>query len=186
LNLWKRLIARIVLTGIPLRSASGCGHWSSPGRWCLAMATVDLYPDFREFLKSLNRAKVRYLLIGGYAVNSYGYYRFTADLDVWIAVDPQNAEKLSRVWQRFAGFPARQVSPDIFLKMGGMFQFGREPSLIEMVTKISGVEFEACYLRREIRSIARVQVSTISLADLKKNKRASGRLKDLADLENLP
>jgi hypothetical protein len=150
------------------------------------MAMADLYPDFKEFLKSLNRAKVRYLLIGGYAVNSYGYYRFTVDLDVWIAVDPQNAEKLSRVWQQFAGFPPDQVPPRIFLKMGGMFQFGREPSLIELVTKISGVEFEPCYARRSIRKIDGVKVSTISLADLKKNKKASGRLKDLADLENLP
>ena len=150
------------------------------------MATADLHPDFREFLKSLNRAKVRYLLIGGYAVTSYGYYRFTATMDVWIAVDPENAEKLSRVWQRFAGFRADQVPPKIFLKMGGMFQFGREPSLIELVTKIRGVNFESCYARREIRNMDGVNVSTISLADLKKNKKASGRLKDLADLENLP
>jgi hypothetical protein len=64
----------------------------------------ELDPDFKEFLKSLNRAKIRYLLIGGYAVNSYGYHRFTNDLDVWVAVDLANAKKLSRVWQRFAGF----------------------------------------------------------------------------------
>jgi predicted nucleotidyltransferase len=150
------------------------------------MATVELFPGFREFLKSLNRARVRYLLIGGYAVNSYGHYRNTLDLDVWIAVDSQNALKLSRVWQRFAGFSPDQVPPSIFLKRGAMFRFGRQPSLIELVTKIDGVEFEACYARRSIRTIDGVKVSMISLADLKKNKKASGRLKDLADLEELP
>jgi hypothetical protein len=150
------------------------------------MAMANLYPDFKEFLKSLNRAKIRYLLIGGYAVNAYGYYRFTADLDIWIAVDGANAQKLSRLWQRFGGFPANKVPPEIFLNYGAMFRFGRKPSLIEMVTKISGVEFEGCYARRTNCKIGGLNVPTISLADLKRNKRASGRFKDLADLENLP
>lgn len=146
----------------------------------------DLFPDFKEFLKSLNRARIRYLVIGGYAVNAYGYHRHTGDLDVWVAVDSENANKLSRAWQRFAGFSAQEVPPSIFLKRGAMFRFGREPSLIELVTRISGVSFEACYARRTIRVIDGVKVSMISLADLKKNKRASGPLKDLADVEQLP
>jgi hypothetical protein len=150
------------------------------------MAMEDLYPDFKDFLKLLNRAKIRYLMIGGYAVNFYGHHRNTVDLDIWIAVDKLNASRLSQVWQRFAGFTEEEVPPSLFLHKGAMFRFGRKPALIELVTEISGVSFKQCYARRQVAIISRIKVPTISLPDLKKNKRASGRPKDLDDLENLP
>jgi hypothetical protein len=150
------------------------------------MAKVDLFPDFRGFLESLNSNGVRYLLLGGYAVNHYGYRRATDDLDVWIAVDLENAERVSRTLQQFGGFSAAKVRPSMFLAEGKVFIFGREPVRIDVLTAPSGVDFEKSYARRKDVNWDGVTVPLISIADLKLNKKASGRPKDLADLENLP
>jgi hypothetical protein len=150
------------------------------------MAKVDLYPDFKDFLESLNSESIRYLLIGGYAVNFYGYRRPTDDLDVWIALERENLEKVSRVLQRFAGFPAKTVAPSVLSEPGKVFIFGREPVRIDLLTGPSGVEFDSCYQRRRVVDLDGVKVPLISFDDLRQNKRASGRNKDLADLDNLP
>jgi len=96
------------------------------------MAKANLFPDFKEFLKSLNSARVRYLLLGGYAVTHDGYRRATDDLDVWIAVDPDNADRISRVLQEFGGFSAKNVKPSMFLEKGKVFIIGREPVRIDI------------------------------------------------------
>src|SRR5690242_12286877 len=70
--------------------ASACRRWNWPGRWRLATDPISLFPDFREFLRLLNSANVRYMVVGGYAVNYHGHQRTTGDLDVWIAVDAEN------------------------------------------------------------------------------------------------
>ena len=150
------------------------------------MATVDLYPDFREFLKSLNSRGVRYLVLGGYAVIHYGYRRATDDLDVWIAVDPENTERLSEVLQEFGGFSARKVKASMFREVGKIFKFGREPVRIDILTSPSGVTFDTAYAKRNEVIWDGVKVSLINLEDLKRNKAASGRAKDQADLDNLP
>jgi predicted nucleotidyltransferase len=150
------------------------------------MAKVDLDPNFREFLKSLNSAGVEYLVLGGYAVIHYGYRRFTDDLDVWIAVDADTAAKVSRVLQSFAGFPAAKVTPSLFQQEGLVFIFGRAPVRIDILTGPSGVSFRECFERRNVVDWDRIAVPLISLDDLKANKLASGRPKDMADLENLP
>src|SRR5678810_1250600 len=98
------------------------------------MAKVDLYPDFREFLESLNSAGVRYLVLGGYAVIHYGYRRTTDDLDVWIAIDPDNAAKVARVLRKFGGFPSSNVKPSLFQQVGKVFIFGREPVRVDILT----------------------------------------------------
>jgi predicted nucleotidyltransferase len=150
------------------------------------MAKADLYPDFKEFLKSLNSAGVEYRLIGGYAVIYYGYRRMTDDLDVWIATGTANTMKVSQVLQKFAGFPADQVKPSALQEPGKVFVFGREPVRIDLLTGPSGVEFQECYKRRNPVIIDGIKVPLISFDDLKRNKIASGREKDLADLRNLP
>jgi hypothetical protein len=150
------------------------------------MAKVDLYPDFKAFLESLNSAGVEYLVLGGYAVIHYGYRRVTDDLDVWIAVRPDNAERVSRVLQRFGGFPPSKVKPSMFAALGKVFIFGREPVRIDILTSPSGIDFDACFSRRNVVNWDGVKVPLISFEDLKQNKQASGRAKDLADLENLP
>jgi predicted nucleotidyltransferase len=146
---------------------------------------VDLFPDYKEFLRSLNLNSVRYLLLGGYAVNYHGYHRNTGDIDLWISVDEENARRVSQALQDI-GFPADQVVPSVFLEVGAIYRFGVSPAIIEMLTKPTGLDFESCYSRRVIANLDGINVPIISLEDLKVNKKAAGRLKDLADLENLP
>jgi hypothetical protein len=143
---------------------------------------IQLPPDFKEFLQLLNSSKVEYLVIGGYAVNYYGYPRATADLDIWIAVMPENARRLARVMHEF-GFT--QADAAIFLEERKMIRMGVPPIRLEILTSISGVDFPEAYARRLKTEFDGVPVNLIHLDDLKRNKRASGRLKDLLDLEQL-
>jgi hypothetical protein len=125
-------------------------------------------------------------VLGGYAVIYYGYRRTTDDFDVWIAPGRENAERVSRVMQLFAGFPASQVKPSLFQQEGKVFIFGREPTRIDVLTSPSGLDFDACYERRNIVRWDGVPVSLLALEDLRANKTASGRAKDIDDLEHLP
>lgn len=149
------------------------------------MATIRLPRDFKEFLQLLNAHQVEYLLIGGYAVGYHGYPRATADMDIWIAVHPQNAEKLVSVLRQF-GFDLPELSADLFLKENQIIRMGVPPVRIEVTTTISGVTFGECYTQRVVDVLDGVEVSLIDLEHLKINKKASGRYKDLNDLENLP
>jgi len=149
------------------------------------MAASRLAPDFKEFLKLLHGARVKYLLVGGYAVGFYGYPRATMDMDVWIAVHPDNAAKISAVMRSF-GFPAESVPPEIFLREGEMVRLGVAPVRLEILNKISGVKFQDCWRRRRRVRIDGIIVNLIGLTDLRRNKRASGRHKDLDDLSHLP
>jgi predicted nucleotidyltransferase len=150
------------------------------------MDPESLNPNFKEFFESLNSAGVEYLLLGGYAVNYYGYHRATDDLDIWIALDKQNATRLSAVMRQFGGFRASDVPPSLFLQKGKVFVFGREPVRIDILTGPSGIDFQSCYARRQETIWDGVRVPIISLQDLLANKKASARAKDLADLEALP
>jgi predicted nucleotidyltransferase len=144
---------------------------------------TQLAPDFKEFLKLLNDKNVRYLLIGGYAVSHYGYVRPTGDMDIWIAVAPENAEKVAEVVREF-GFS--NVSAELFSKPGQIIRMGLPPLKIEVSTSIDGVDFEVCFNERLVEVIDGLAVNLISLKRLRQNKLASGRLKDLNDLEHLP
>ncbi len=149
------------------------------------MATIHLPKDFKEFLKLLNANQVEYLLIGGYAVGYHGYPRATADMDIWIAAKPDNSTKIINVFNDF-GFSDFMLQPDIFLKEDQIIRIGLPPIRIEVITTISGVSFDECYSERIIGRIDGIQVNLIDLKHLKINKKASGRHKDLNDLENLP
>lgn len=144
-----------------------------------------LPPDFKEFLQLLNANDVEYLLIGGYAVGYYGYVRATADMDVWVAISPENAAKAVATLREF-GFDVPGLSEDLFLNPDSIVRMGVPPFRIEILNSISGVSFEECYRERIDAIIDTVPVSVISLHHLKANKRASGRGKDLVDLEHLP
>ena len=149
------------------------------------MATPALARDFREFLRSLDSNRVEYLLIGGYAVGIYGHIRATNDLDIWVNVSPENAARIERALRDF-GFAAADLTSSLFLVPNNVVRMGVPPIRIEILTSISGVEFEPCYAERELIRIDEMVVPVISLARLRENKAASGRAKDLADLENLP
>jgi len=149
------------------------------------MATTHLPSDFKEFLKLLNAHKVEYLLVGGYAVGYYGYPRATTDMDIWIAINPENAERVVTILKEF-GFKPAELSPELFLKEWQIIRLGVPPVRIELATTISGVDFDESYGERVVDEIDGVKVNLISLKHLKINKKAAGRLQDLADLEKLP
>jgi len=149
------------------------------------MATIHLPNDFKEFLKLLNAHQVEYLLIGGYAVGYHGYPRATADMDIWIAINPVNSEKIVTVLKEF-GFNVAGLSAELFLKEWQIIRLGLPPIRIEITTSISGVNFSECYQSKIEDELDGVKINLISLNYLKINKRASGRHQDLADLEKLP
>ena len=149
------------------------------------MAKRKLTPEFREFLECLNRAEVEYLLVGGYAVNFYGYHRFTEDIDFWIAVSDENFQRLLAAVRSFFGEELAGLDMN-FLKNNESLYLGRVPEKIEVFQNASGINFSQAYPRRLESTIEGVLVKIISLADLRANKQASARHKDLADLERLP
>jgi len=149
------------------------------------MAIMNLPPDFREFLRLLNAHQVEYLLIGGYAVAYHGYPRATADMGIWIATHPRNAAQVVAALKEF-GFDVPELSVELFQTENQIVRMGVPPVRIEIATGISGVNFAECYAARVIDVLDGLEVSLISLHDLKLNKRAAGRYKDLDDLENLP
>ncbi|MCB1230236.1 MAG: hypothetical protein KDN19_08225 [Verrucomicrobiae bacterium] len=141
--------------------------------------------DFKEFLSLLNSHHVDYLLVGGYAVAVHGYPRYTGDIDIWIAVSRGNAERVVKTLKSF-GFDLPGLTEDLFLNPDRMTRMGREPVKIEILNSISGVEFAEAKENAVQIELDGIQIPVISLRDLRRNKQASGRPKDLADLDNLP
>jgi len=149
------------------------------------MASIELHPDFIDFLRLLNSHSVEYLVVGGYAVGYHGYPRATGDMDIWIAISDANAEKTVRAFRAF-GMPEPETTKQLFTEKDKVIRMGVPPVRIEVLTGASGVEFNECYKRREIVEINGIPVNFISLNDLKLNKRAAGRHKDLEDIEHIP
>lgn len=148
------------------------------------MGATLLPQDFKDFLKLLNDNQVEYLLVGGYAVAYHGFPRTTLDMDIWIANTTENAEKMIRVMRAF-GFTG-EISPQLFRTDDGVVRMGVPPMKIEVMTSASGVTFGECFKRLIVATIDGVRVNVISLGDLRLNKAAAGRYKDLDDLEHLP
>ncbi|HLC03111.1 MAG TPA: hypothetical protein VJK02_08750 [Anaerolineales bacterium] len=146
---------------------------------------IELPPDFKEFLRFLDAERVEYLLIGGYAVAFHGYPRTTEDMDIWVASNPENARRIVNALREF-GFDLPELTPEMFLKPDSIVRLGVSPLRIDLATTISGVDFTQCYQARITESIDGTPVSFISLDHLKQNKKASGRHRDLDDLEHLP
>lgn len=141
---------------------------------------MKLGADLRQFVEMLDKREVRYLVIGGVAVNAHGYVRLTVDTDFWIAIDPDNARRVREACDEF-GFPG--FSDADFLVPGAIVQMGRPPNRIDLLNTIAGVEFEACYARRVYGTLDGMRLPLIAVEDLLANKRAVGRYKDLADVE---
>lgn len=141
-------------------------------------------PDFREFIQSLNNNQVKYLIIGGYAVAFHGHPRYTKDLDVWIELSEENASRLVAALDEF-GFGSLGLQATDFLEPNQVIQLGYPPSRIDILMTPKGIEFGPCYENRiEIGSDG-VSFTFIDLDSLLKNKRATGRHQDMADVENL-
>ena len=145
---------------------------------------IRLIKGFKEFLKLLNDHGVRYLLVGGYAVGFHGYPRGTKDLDIWVSPDPVNAEQLTKAVREF-GFDLSEVTTALFMNPDQIVRMGVQPNQLELFTRMPGVEFEECCRERVISDFEGVAVDIICLDHLLKSKRASGRYRDLDDIENL-
>ena len=143
-----------------------------------------LNKDFREFIQLLNDHDVLYLVVGGYAVAFHGHPRYTKDIDIWILLDKSNAEKMLQVLEDF-GFGALDLKVDDFLDPEQVIQLGYPPNRIDILTDLKGINFKECYPLRVEVTIEDTIINFIDIENLKKNKKATGRYQDLADLENL-
>ena len=142
--------------------------------------------DFREFLQALNDQKVRYLLVGGYSVILHGYPRTTGDMSLWVERTAENYHRITAAFAQF-GMPVFDMTQENFLAhpVWDVFTFGNPPVAIDIMTKLSGLEFSEAYLKSVIFEDDNLSIRTIHKNDLIDAKKASGRPKDLNDLENL-
>lgn len=143
-----------------------------------------LNQDFKEFIESLNKNNVRYLVIDGYAVAFHGYPRYTKDMDVWVGMDQENAANILKALADF-GFASLGLKEEDFTSPDQIVQLGYPPRRIDTLTAPPGVDFDDCYALRVQAEMDGVLVNFIDVENLKKNKKAAGRHQDLADLENL-
>ena len=141
-------------------------------------------PDFRDLLAAFNAEGVEYLVVGAHALAAHGHVRATRDLDVWVRPEPQNARKVIRALTSF-GAPMHGLTQEDLVWPGTVFQMGVPPVRIDVITTIDGVEFAEAWRDRLEVKFAGEPVGVLSRDHLIANKKASGRLQDLADVERL-
>lgn len=140
--------------------------------------------DFKEFVELLIKYKAEYLIVGGYAVGVHGHPRYTGDLDIWLNPTSENAERILACVNEF-GFASFGLKREDFTKEGNIVQLGYPPLRIDLLTQIDGVTFNECYQNKTQVEIEDILVNFIGYNDLLKNKKESGRLRDLDDINNL-
>lgn len=140
--------------------------------------------DFKELLKIFEKHKIRYLIVGGYAVMKYSEPRFTKDLDVFIATDQENAKSVYSALKEF-GALLENLTPDDFAHEGYVYQMGRPPLRIDIMMSIPGIEFDSAWKNRKVVELEDLKVFFISRSDLIRAKEASGRPQDKIDIEKL-
>jgi hypothetical protein len=143
-----------------------------------------LSPDYRDILSAFLEERVDYLVVGAYAVASHGLPRATGDLDLWVRSDPENARRLWRALAKF-GAPLSELTESELSRPGLVFQIGLEPSRIDILTSIDGVDFGDAWKDRLEIEVDGLCVQVIGRAHLIANKKAVGRPQDLADVARL-
>jgi hypothetical protein len=143
-----------------------------------------LNEDYRDMLLALADEKVKFLLVGAYALAAHGYPRATMDIDIWVMPSPENSDAVLRALRRF-GAPLHDLTSEDLQTDGTIFQIGVAPRRIDIITAASGLRFAETFERSVAMEIEGIDVHVPSLDDLIRNKRASGRTKDLADAEAL-
>ena len=139
---------------------------------------------FQEFLGLLEKHKVEYVVVGGYAVGVHGFPRYTGDIDVFVAISRENAARLLNVFAEF-GFGSLNIKTEDFLEPDTVVEIGREPMKIQVLTGIDGISFDRCRSDRILVNVSGMQVPFIGFDSLLANKAASPRSKDRIDLEEL-
>lgn len=145
---------------------------------------MNIQPDFEEFLRLLEDHGVDYMIIGGYAVAFHGFPRFTKDIDVFYEASPANIERLCRALVQF-GFAEKNVAAELFAQKGQIITFGVAPVRIDLVNDVDGITFQEARPQAVRGNYGRVTVTYIGLQELLRNKRATPRAKDKADVEEL-
>lgn len=143
-----------------------------------------LHQDYKEFIELLNENKVDYLIVGAFAMAFHGHPRYTGDIDFWIRNNNLNAGKVFNVIKDF-GFPINEISEKDFTSIDLIFQIGYPPVRIDILTSVEALDFEESFKSKEVKLVDGLKVNFLNLEDLKINKKAVGRKKDLADLEQL-
>lgn len=145
-----------------------------------------LNKDFEEFISAFNRNDVKYILVGGYAVIFHGYVRTTGDIDLWVKKDEENYNKIFKAFHDF-GMPLFDLTKENFLYNENLdvFTYGSPPVSIDVVSSIKGLNFDETYQNSIMKNIDGINIRMICLEDLKIAKKASGRPRDINDLENL-
>lgn len=143
-----------------------------------------LNEDYRDMLRALSDEKVRFILVGAYALAAHGYPRATMDIDIWVMPSPDNADAVLRALRLF-GAPVHDLTREDLQVEGTVFQIGVAPRRIDLITAASGLRFEAAYRNSAALNIEGIDVRILSIDDLIINKRATGRTRDLADAEAL-
>ena len=141
-------------------------------------------PDFVDLLRAFADAEVRFLVVGAYALAHHGRPRATGDLDVWVDATPENAPRVIQALSAF-GAPLQDVAQDDFTRAGVVFQIGVPPGRIDILTELTGLRFEEAWAEREPGVFGGVPVQFIGRTAFISNKRATGRAKDLGDIEGL-
>ena len=145
---------------------------------------MTLDKDFEDFVGLLNKHKVDYMVVGGYALAFHGKPRHTGDLDIWIDISKDNAQKLVGVINEF-GMASLNLKNEDFLQEGGITQIGYPPLRIDILNEIDGVNFKDSYPNKLVIDVEGLPVNYIGLDDLIKNKQTSGRRQDMADVNEL-
>ena len=143
-----------------------------------------LSPDYRDILSAFIEERVDYLVVGAYAVASHGLPRATGDLDLWVRSGPENAHRVWRALAKF-GAPLSELTESDLTSPGLVFQIGVEPSRIDILTSIDGVEFDDAWKERLELDVDGLRVQVIGRAHLIANKKTVGRPQDLADVARL-
>lgn len=143
---------------------------------------MEIQQDFRELLELLNRYDVEYIIVGAYALAHYGIPRYTGDIDIYINPDKNNAGKILLALNDF-GFGSLNLSSDDFCQPERIIQLGVPPVRIDIITSITGVTWEDAFRNRIPGHYGNLPVFFLGQDEYIANKRATGRKKDLADLE---
>jgi hypothetical protein len=146
---------------------------------------LPIHRDFNELIGLFLSHKVEFMIVGGYALAAHGRPRYTGDIDFFVRKSPENAKRMVAALHEFFG-PLPEIKEENFLDDSRMSQFGQEPLRVDILVHISGVDFDSAFPNRVIIRNSGIDIPFISLADLRANKSATGRTKDLADLDNLP